>query len=296
KSNDLLDRNRQLSSQTDDLKKTVAALQGTINEKIRKTQELEEELTKKKEGELAFAAGEVIGYRRLDPEVGDEDLTGEFRKLITQVITISQAKGAIPRSFDLIWEESEPQRVKLVEFCQKVTEADKDAELVVLVYCQQNVFKGENLGRISFTLEKNRVVQTGDYLFSVKDLVLDGAADREETALFLKYIFNHLREYLLERGMVEADLINEIEFYDTINYIKGLGEKVRIYIYFKDDIYLYTPDLNEKYKIIIERLGENGDVQDRSEESVGAELETFPASDNSRIILQYPQDSPGQGQ
>ncbi|MDD2717447.1 MAG: DUF3084 domain-containing protein [Candidatus Wallbacteria bacterium] len=273
---ELIGRNEELNKQNLDLRESSKLLQDSINDKIKKIQELEESVAQKKEGELAFSAGEVIGYRALNPAQPDQVLLEEFKKLVTQIVSMSKARGAIPREFQVIWNESQDQRDKLLEFCKKV--AQDRSQLVVIVHCQQNVFKGEEMGKISFTVEKNQVVLAGDYLYSIKNFVIDGCNTREEISLFLRYFFNQLDGFLKDKGMVERTMINELDFYDTVNYIKRLGEKVQLYIYFKDDLYLYEQDLATKYKLVIEKLSDNKPEKvnrERSNSGNTAEVDTL---------------------
>ena len=173
----LMIKNKTLKREISELKKRGEALkisnqklQSDINSKIKKIQSLEEELKNKQEGRLAFEADEVIGYRLLRAGLSDSAVINEFKKLIKQIIAISKAKGAKPRKFDIIWKESAVQRKRLIEFYKNIVKNAEDS-IVVIVKCKQNVFIGEGLGKISFMVEKNRLILKKGTLFSLKNLL-----------------------------------------------------------------------------------------------------------------------------
>jgi len=242
-----------LKSRSDELQNQNEKLQNEINQKIIKVQELENELEQKKENKLVYKADEAIGYRILKENLNDKQLETEFKTLISQIISISKAKGAIPRKFSVIWKESSSQFEKFKEFYKKVSSSDEES-LVIMVHCQQNVFKGEKLGKISFTVEKNRIILKKNYIFSIRHFIIDGKSSREEISMFLKYFMNQMKGFLSNKGMVGMEPMPELEFYDYVNYIHELNEPVKVSAYFKKDIHIYEPEFSKMFKLMIEKV------------------------------------------
>jgi len=247
---------KDLKSKSDELLKRNKNLQKEINQKIMKIQGLENELEQKKENKLVFTADQPIGYRLLNQDLSDSQLEVEFKKLITQIISISKAKGAIPRKFSVIWKESSSQFSRFLKFYKENNTAGGEP-LVIIVYCHQNVFKGERLGKISFTVEANRVILKNGYIYSISHFVIDGKATREEISMFLKYFMSRMNAFLRGKGMVGIKDMPDLEFYDYVNYIHGLGSDVSISMYFNDNIHMYEPELSKKHRLIIQKVSDS---------------------------------------
>lgn len=251
----LLKKIEALKKRSDVLKKEIEQLQLSINEKIKKIQVLEGEILKKQKGKLAFTAGEIIGYRLLKYGLKDDEIVNEFKKLIKQIIAISKAKGAKPRAFSVIWKGSSKQRKQLIEFYKNIVKKEDDS-VVLIVKCTKNVFFGDNLGNILFNVEKNRIILKKGYTFALKDFEIDGKISRNDIALFLRYFFNKLKAYLKSMGLINSEVIKDIDFYDYVNYIKSTNDRMIPIVYFTDNLYLYDPNITEKYKVMFEKIRE----------------------------------------
>lgn len=227
---------KRLADERKALNHQMESLSGEISKQMLRISELEEMIESKKSGLIAFTAGQVISYSILEHSFDPEKLESAFEKLFRDIIAIAVQKGARPRRFDDIWEDSRSQRKKITESITSRYEdipLEQRSDIIVKVICTNNIFKGEGLEHIRLVLEENDVIYPAGTVFRT---LVDGTQEREEIAFSLNLFLSFLRERFASDGIISRFEIPPLRFYDTVTSIRNSGQRLMLLISFTEPV------------------------------------------------------------
>ncbi len=197
---------------------------------------------------IIYRAGELVYQKVIKVRDGDTYLRNKLEEIFNEASLVARERGAEPPFKGMKCVLAHPEDIKrAIAQLRKIKE-----EAVVRLIVGSNVVVGEWVP-VKIKVYPNRLVFKKDE--KIYEVAIDGSLPEDQIEYKLTMILNKIREIAIRKGVLPEPLYRRIgvisaaDFYETISKIKQKGEKVRLGIFAKKNVYTVGP-LEIYFKIL----------------------------------------------